>query len=93
MFATNINKHLWCVQRLFKYISGDNQGGHWLERLSVLRQDGYFLVLHQCASLLADSIKIPMTSPVAVHVSAGQGPFCKSTFSVAFFVPAEFQVS
>jgi hypothetical protein len=49
--------------RLFKYISGENE----------------------------QNTKIEMTSPVKTYVEAGQGPFCKSTFTVSFYVPSEFQ--
>jgi len=53
-----------CLQRLFKYISGDNVG----------------------------HVKIPMTAPVTVKVTAAQGPFCEDNFTVSFFVPFEHQV-
>ncbi len=32
-----------------------------------------------------------MTVPVRTHVHPGQGPFCKSNFSVSFFVPFVYQ--
>lgn len=35
--------------------------------------------------------KIPMTAPVAVIIQPSQGPFCKSNFTVNFFVPFEDQ--
>lgn len=38
-----------------------------------------------------DAVKINMTAPVRVHVSAGEGPFCKSSFKVSFFVPFDHQ--
>eukprot|EP00887_Chlorella_sp_A99_P001009 scaffold5.g1009.t1 len=31
--------------------------------------------------------KIPMTAPVATSIQASQGPFCRSNFTVSFFVP------
>jgi hypothetical protein len=36
-------------------------------------------------------IKIPMTAPVSIFIDPGAGPNCESTFSMAFFIPAEFQ--
>ncbi|XP_068728634.1 heme-binding protein 2-like isoform X1 [Montipora capricornis] len=35
--------------------------------------------------------KIDMTAPVAVELQAGQGPFCKSNFTINFFVPFKYQ--
>ena len=32
-------------------------------------------------------VKVPMTAPVRVRVTPGAGPFCKSNFTVSFFVP------
>ncbi|KAK9841012.1 hypothetical protein WJX81_005306 [Elliptochloris bilobata] len=37
------------------------------------------------------SVKINMTAPVATKVEHGDGPFCKSNFTVSFFVPFEDQ--
>lgn len=34
-----------------------------------------------------------MTAPVATKIVPGQGPFCKSHFTVAFYVPYALQVS
>jgi hypothetical protein len=51
-------------QRLFKYISGENEAG----------------------------VKVAMTAPVRTKVYPSQGPFCASNFTVAFFVPDEYQV-
>ena len=39
-----------------------------------------------------DEQKIEMTAPVVTRVIAGDGPFCKSLFSVHFFVPFKWQV-
>jgi hypothetical protein len=38
-----------------------------------------------------DNVKIPMTAPVVTKIQASAGPFCKSNFTVAFFVPFDFQ--
>jgi hypothetical protein len=35
--------------------------------------------------------KINMTAPVRTKLEAGAGPFCKSTFTVSFFVPFKYQ--
>ena len=35
--------------------------------------------------------KIPMTAPVSIYIDPGAGPNCESTFSMAFYIPAEFQ--
>ena len=40
-----------------------------------------------------DHKKIAMTAPVATKIVPGQGPFCKSHFTVAFYVPYALQVS
>ncbi|KAK9815028.1 hypothetical protein WJX73_005278 [Symbiochloris irregularis] len=40
-----------------------------------------------------DETKIPMTAPVVTLVQPGQGPFCKSNFTVGFFMPFDFQDS
>ena len=39
----------------------------------------------------ADNIDIDMTAPVAVQIFPGEGPFCKSTFIVSFYVPSVYQ--
>eukprot|EP00775_Hariotina_reticulata_P004837 gene4837-5084_t len=36
-------------------------------------------------------VKVPMTAPVTVKVTAAQGPFCEDNFTVSFFVPFEHQ--
>lgn len=38
-----------------------------------------------------DDQKIAMTAPVVTRVTPGDGPFCKSLFSVHFFVPFKWQ--
>jgi hypothetical protein len=38
------------------------------------------------------SAKIPMTAPVATKITPSAGPFCKSNFTVSFFVPFDYQV-
>lgn len=35
---------------------------------------------------------IDMTAPVRVKLEAGDGPFCKSSFTMCFFVPLLYQV-
>ncbi|XP_071511020.1 heme-binding protein 2-like [Diadema antillarum] len=35
--------------------------------------------------------KIPMTAPVAVRIIPGQGPACKSNFTIYFFIPHNMQ--
>ncbi|EFN55172.1 hypothetical protein CHLNCDRAFT_57955 [Chlorella variabilis] len=37
------------------------------------------------------AVKIPMTAPVRTLISAAAGPFCKSNFTISFFVPFAFQ--
>lgn len=37
-----------------------------------------------------DEVKIPMTAPVLADVEPSQGPFCKQTFTISFFVPFHF---
>ena len=39
------------------------------------------------------NVKINMTAPVVTKVEHGDGPFCKSNFTVSFFVPFADQVS
>lgn len=36
-------------------------------------------------------VKIPMTAPVSVYIEPGSGPNCESTFTMAFYVPSDFQ--
>lgn len=38
-------------------------------------------------------VKINMTAPVVTKVEHGDGPFCKSNFTVSFFVPFAEQVT
>lgn len=38
------------------------------------------------------NVKINMTAPVVTKVEHGDGPFCKSSFEVSFFVPFAEQV-
>ncbi|KAI8510415.1 Heme-binding protein 2 [Branchiostoma belcheri] len=38
-------------------------------------------------------VTIPMTAPVATKVEHGQGPYCKTNFTVSFFVPFADQTS
>lgn len=37
-------------------------------------------------------VKVEMTAPVVTKVEHGEGPFCKSNFTVSFFVPFADQV-
>lgn len=60
----NKSVHLYCLQRLFDYISGANE----------------------------PEVKVEMTAPVVTKVEHGEGPFCKSNFTVSFFVPFADQV-
>lgn len=39
------------------------------------------------------NVKLNMTAPVVTKVEHGDGPFCKSNFTVSFFVPFADQVS
>lgn len=32
-----------------------------------------------------------MTAPVTVFIEPGSGPNCESTFTMAFYIPSEFQ--
>ncbi|XP_028653062.1 heme-binding protein 2 [Erpetoichthys calabaricus] len=36
-------------------------------------------------------MKVEMTAPVTCLVQAGEGPFCKSSFTISFYVPEEHQ--
>ncbi|KAK2711289.1 hypothetical protein QYM36_012466 [Artemia franciscana] len=36
-------------------------------------------------------VTVPMTAPVTTLVIPGEGPNCKQTFTMAFYVPEEFQ--
>lgn len=38
------------------------------------------------------TVKVNMTAPVVTKVEHGDGPFCKSNFTVSFFVPFADQV-
>jgi hypothetical protein len=35
----------------------------------------------------ADKAKIPMTAPVLMRITPGEGPFCKSNFTMGFYLP------
>jgi hypothetical protein len=39
----------------------------------------------------AGSLKINMTSPVRAQLLAAAGPFCKSNFTISFYVPKALQ--
>ncbi|KXZ51079.1 hypothetical protein GPECTOR_14g63 [Gonium pectorale] len=38
-----------------------------------------------------EGVRIPMTAPVRVEMTPGQGPFCEDHFKVSFFVPLDQQ--
>ncbi|KIY95363.1 Heme-binding protein 2 [Monoraphidium neglectum] len=38
-----------------------------------------------------DAAKVEMTAPVTVKVLPGQGPACKDSFTISFFIPFEHQ--
>lgn len=40
-----------------------------------------------------DGVEIPMTSPVLVKITPSNGPFCKSNFTISFFMPHELHKS
>lgn len=54
---------------------------------------GFYRLFDYISGANVEKKKIEMTAPVKVEVTPSQGPFCKSTFKVSFFVPYALQDS
>ncbi|GBF95219.1 hypothetical protein Rsub_07934 [Raphidocelis subcapitata] len=52
---------------------------------------GFWRLFKYISGNNADGAKVEMAAPVTVKVLAGQGPACKDTFTVSFFVPFAHQ--
>ena len=48
---------------------------------------GFMKLFHYIQGANSDGAKIPMTAPVKVTLTPGDGPFCDTNFTVSFFVP------
>merc|ERR1719391_1383623 len=74
-----------------KWISTDAQ--------DVMPHDGpehskaFYRLFHYIDGSNQASSKIPMTAPVTMRITPGEGPNCESNFTMSFFIPSDFQES
>eukprot|EP00899_Mesostigma_viride_P008286 jgi/Mesvir1/17459/Mv08733-RA.1 len=70
----------WVVRPDIKEFSFDNA-----------TRAGFQSLLHYISGKNEDGLRISMTAPVVTGVRPSGGPFCESSFSVQFFLPAAVQ--
>jgi len=59
--------------------------------LTVPEEEGFNRLFNYISGANDRHEKVPMTAPVQVRITPGQGPFCDSTYVVSFFVPFALQ--
>ncbi|PNW82920.1 hypothetical protein CHLRE_06g299700v5 [Chlamydomonas reinhardtii] len=71
------------------WVSTNVQGVHYDKAVGT----GFMRLFAYISGANEDMKKIPMTAPVRVELTPGQGPFCEDHFKVSFFVPFDMQES
>eukprot|EP00123_Amoebidium_parasiticum_P020746 comp5570_c0_seq1/m.1485 comp5570_c0_seq1/g.1485 ORF comp5570_c0_seq1/g.1485 comp5570_c0_seq1/m.1485 type:complete len:230 (-) comp5570_c0_seq1:66-755(-) len=54
-------------------------------------RQSFMKLFHYISGENALQTKIEMTAPVTIVIKPGDGPFCKTTFRMGFFVPLKYQ--
>ncbi|KAG2495191.1 hypothetical protein HYH03_006797 [Edaphochlamys debaryana] len=54
-------------------------------------QTGFMRLFAYISGANEEMKKIPMTAPVRVEMTPGQGPFCEDHYKVSFYVPVDMQ--